>query len=108
MPILVIGSTGQVGSEVVNQLLRRNVDVRALVHEEKPELPREVKLIRGDIPALGIDLSLTGSLAQRLFDRGLELLGVNRFRKMHIKAAARVLDISSSEPNPLKATAGNL
>ena len=49
MPILVIGSTGQVGSEVVNQLLRRNVEVRALVHEEKPELPREVKRIRGDV-----------------------------------------------------------
>jgi len=49
MPILVIGSTGQVGSEVVNQLLSRNAEVRALVHEEKPELPREVKLIRGDI-----------------------------------------------------------
>ena len=28
MPILVIGSTGQVGSKVVNQLLRRNVEVR--------------------------------------------------------------------------------
>jgi uncharacterized protein YbjT (DUF2867 family) len=51
MKILVTGSTGTVGSEVVRQLHRRGAQVRALVHRRgaAQELPPEVETVAGDL-----------------------------------------------------------
>jgi len=49
-PILVIGGTGTVGSQVVSQLLERDVPVRALVRNpEKAQFPAQVEVVRGDL-----------------------------------------------------------
>jgi len=50
MTILVTGATGQVGREVVNQLVRRGADVRAFVRDPaKAELPAGVDVAKGDL-----------------------------------------------------------
>jgi uncharacterized protein YbjT (DUF2867 family) len=50
MTILVTGATGQVGREVVNQLVRRGADVRAFVRDpSKAELPAGVDVAKGDL-----------------------------------------------------------
>lgn len=49
MSILVIGSTGTIGSIVVQQLARRNAKVRALVHKSHVKLPEGVVAVKGDI-----------------------------------------------------------
>jgi uncharacterized protein YbjT (DUF2867 family) len=47
---LVIGATGNVGREVVHQLLARDVRVRALARRpESAGLPREVDVVQGDL-----------------------------------------------------------
>ena len=49
MTILVTGSTGKVGSEVLKQLGKRNVSVRALVRKPDAKLPKEVEAVVGDL-----------------------------------------------------------
>lgn len=50
MTILVTGATGNVGRNVVDQLVRRGVDVRALVRNPaKADLPASVELAQGDL-----------------------------------------------------------
>lgn len=51
MKILVTGSSGKVGSEVVKELHKRGAAVRALVHKEGKgtDLPREVEVVVGDL-----------------------------------------------------------
>jgi uncharacterized protein YbjT (DUF2867 family) len=49
MSILVVGGTGTVGSQVVDQLVRRNADLYALVHKRKVKIPNNVKTIDGDV-----------------------------------------------------------
>ena len=49
MSILVVGSTGKIGSHVVEELARRKADVHALIHEKKPRLPAAVKAVPGDV-----------------------------------------------------------
>lgn len=50
MTILVTGATGQVGREVVNQLVRRGAHVRAFVRDPaKAELPAGVDVAKGDL-----------------------------------------------------------
>jgi len=49
-PILVIGGTGTVGSQVVSQLVERDVPVRVLVRNpEKAQFPSQVDVVRGDL-----------------------------------------------------------
>jgi uncharacterized protein YbjT (DUF2867 family) len=48
MKILVIGGTGHVGSQVVKELVERNVDVRILVRESAPA-PKGVEAVLGDL-----------------------------------------------------------
>jgi len=58
--ILVIGATGNIGRQVISQLLAMNVRVRALTrHPDSANLPPEVEIVRGDltIPAT-LDLPL--------------------------------------------------
>jgi uncharacterized protein YbjT (DUF2867 family) len=51
MKILAIGGTGSVGSQVIQQLMRRGADVRALVRnkESASKLPKEVEPVIGDL-----------------------------------------------------------
>lgn len=50
MTILVTGATGTVGRHVVEQLVSRGADVRALVRDpEKADLPSGVTVVKGDL-----------------------------------------------------------
>jgi uncharacterized protein YbjT (DUF2867 family) len=49
MAVLVIGTTGHVGVNVVHELSRRGAEVVALVHKHKPDFPDEVRTVRGDV-----------------------------------------------------------
>src|ERR1700761_5778436 len=50
MTILVTGATGTVGRQVVEQLVKRGVDVRALVRDPaKAGLPAGVTVVQGDL-----------------------------------------------------------
>lgn len=61
MTILVIGATGTVGREVVDQLMKRDADVRALVRDPaKASFPAGVAVVQGDL--LDVD-SLRGAFA---------------------------------------------
>jgi len=48
MSILVIGSTGTIGTHVVESLARRGADVTALIHKNKGKFPGNVKTVKGD------------------------------------------------------------
>src|SRR5690349_19845672 len=61
MTILVTGATGTVGRHVVEQLVKRGADVRALVRDPaKANLPASVTLAKGDL--LDVD-ALRGALS---------------------------------------------
>ncbi|TPN37145.1 NmrA/HSCARG family protein [Mesorhizobium sp. B2-3-3] len=61
MTILVIGATGNVGSQVVAQLVGRGADVRALVRDPaKAKVPAGVTVVRGDL--LDVD-SVRGAIS---------------------------------------------
>jgi uncharacterized protein YbjT (DUF2867 family) len=49
MSILVIGSTGNIGSHVVQELADRKADVHALVHKTKSKFPPGVTQVKGDV-----------------------------------------------------------
>ena len=50
MTILVTGATGNVGSQVVDQLVKRGADVRALVRDpSKAKFPAGVSVVQGDL-----------------------------------------------------------
>jgi uncharacterized protein YbjT (DUF2867 family) len=50
MTILITGASGNVGKQVVDQLLKRGADVRALVRDpSKADFPRAVSIAKGDM-----------------------------------------------------------
>jgi uncharacterized protein YbjT (DUF2867 family) len=50
MTILVTGATGNVGRQVVEQLVKRGADVRALVRDpSKADFPKGVSVVKGDL-----------------------------------------------------------
>jgi uncharacterized protein YbjT (DUF2867 family) len=49
LKILVVGGTGLVGSFVVQELLRRNADVRLIVRDAKTAVPSGVDFVVGDL-----------------------------------------------------------
>jgi Predicted nucleoside-diphosphate-sugar epimerases len=50
MTILVTGATGNVGRQVVEQLVKRGADVRALVRDPaKAKFPAGVDVVKGDL-----------------------------------------------------------
>lgn len=49
MSILVVGSTGTVGSQVIHCLAAHNTDVYALVHTRKAKFPDNVRTIEADV-----------------------------------------------------------
>lgn len=60
MTILVTGATGNVGTNVVEQLVKRGADVRALVRDpSKANFPESVEIVQGDL--LDVD-SLRGAM----------------------------------------------
>src|SRR5258708_1426058 len=63
MKILVTGSTGKVGSEVVKQLRKRGADVRALVRKQDASPPQAegVEVVTGDLlDPVSVEKALTG------------------------------------------------
>lgn len=62
MKILVTGSTGKVGSEVLKQLGKRNVTIRALVRKPDAKLPKEVEAVAGDLlDPVSVEKALDGA-----------------------------------------------
>ncbi|MEO6965233.1 MAG: NmrA family NAD(P)-binding protein [Acidobacteriaceae bacterium] len=49
MKILVLGSTGKVGSTVVKELLHRGADLRLMVRKSGPSLPKGVEIAVGNL-----------------------------------------------------------
>src|SRR5689334_21917724 len=50
MTILITGATGNVGRQVVQQLLNRGADVRVLVRDpSKADFPASVNVVQGDL-----------------------------------------------------------
>lgn len=50
MTILVTGATGTVGRQVIQQLVKRGADVRALVRDlSKADFPASVDVVQGDL-----------------------------------------------------------
>lgn len=50
MTILVTGSTGRIGAQVINQLAKEDVSLRALTrHPEKASFPGKVQAVKGDL-----------------------------------------------------------
>ena len=47
--ILLTGGTGQIGGEVLKELVKRDVQVRALVRKEGAALPKGVEVVVGDL-----------------------------------------------------------
>ncbi len=62
MTILVTGSTGKVGSEVLKELGKRNVTVRALVRKPDAKLPEGVEAVVGDLlDPVSVETALDGA-----------------------------------------------
>jgi uncharacterized protein YbjT (DUF2867 family) len=62
MAILVTGSTGKVGSEVLKELRKRNVTIRALVRKPDAKLPKGVEAIVGDLlDPVSVEKALDGA-----------------------------------------------
>ncbi|MDH7639237.1 SDR family oxidoreductase [Sphingomonas oryzagri] len=88
MTILVTGATGNVGRNVVDQLVHRGADVRALVRDTaKANLPAQVEVVQGDL--LDVDalraafagvstLFLLNAVVPDEFTQALLTLGVAR------------------------------
>lgn len=61
MKILVTGATGSVGSHLVRELVKRDVDVRALIRKAGASLPKGVEPVVGDLlDPIAVEKALTG------------------------------------------------
>jgi len=62
MTILVTGSTGKVGSEVLKELDKRGATIRALVRKPDAKLPKRVEAIVGDLlDPVSVEKALDGA-----------------------------------------------
>src|ERR1700693_5967303 len=62
MTILVTGSTGKVGSEVLQELDKRGATIRALVRKPDAKLPKRVEAIVGDLlDPVSVEKALDGA-----------------------------------------------
>ena len=89
--ILVTGGTGKIGGEVLKELAKRHVQVRALVRKEGAALPRGVEVVVGDLldpvsveKALrGVDkLYLLNAVAPDELTQGLIAYGLARKHRL--------------------------
>lgn len=72
--VLVTGSTGNVGSRIVQLLVDRDVPVRALVRRDAPRLPAAAQQVRGDLDdRASLDRALEGVSAVYLLSSGPDL-----------------------------------
>ena len=91
MKILVTGSTGKIGSQLLNELVKRNATVRALVRKADAKLPHGVEAEVGDLldpvsfeKALdGVDkLFLLNGVVPDELTQGLIAFGLAKKRKL--------------------------
>lgn len=91
MKILITGSTGKIGSELLNELVKRKASVRALVRKADARLPSGVEPVVGDLldpvsfekALVGVDklFLLNGVVADEL-TQGLIAFGLARKHKL--------------------------
>src|SRR3954470_1311881 len=91
MKILITGSTGKVGSELIKQLIQRKASVRALVRKADAKLPAGVEPVVGDLldpisfekALVGVDqlFLLNGVVADEL-TQGLIAFGLAKKHKL--------------------------
>jgi uncharacterized protein YbjT (DUF2867 family) len=113
--ILVIGATGNVGRQVISQLIATNVRVRALTRNpDSAKLPFQVEIVRGDltIPAT-LDRSLDDVDAVFLVwtappataAPALERIAKHARRIVFLSAPLKTPHPFFQQPNPLRALA---
>lgn len=91
MKILITGSTGKVGSELITQLIQRKASIRALVRKADAKLPPGVEAVVGDLldpvsfekALVGVDqlFLLNGVVADEL-TQGLIAFGLAKKHKL--------------------------
>ncbi len=93
--ILVIGGTGNVGRQVIAQLLGKDVRVRAMTRRESAGLPPQVELVQGDltVPA-SLDRSLDGVGAVFLVWQAPAATAVPALERI-VKHASRIVFLSN-------------
>ena len=96
--ILVTGATGNVGRQVVSQLIGAGARVRALTRNpDSAGLPREVDVVRGDLSMPGtLDECLVGVEAVFLLWRSISADPGQAFVEAIAKRARRIVFLSSS------------
>ena len=94
--ILVTGATGNVGRQVVSQLLAADVQVRAMARSpESADLPRQVEVVRGDLTVpTTLDRCLDGVDAVFLMWQAPPA-GVARAMERIVKHARRIVFLSN-------------
>lgn len=117
-PILLIGATGTVGSQVLSQLLAKGVPVRALVRNPAPgRFPSQVEEFRGDLtipetldPCLdGVDAvflvwTAPGTTVPQILDKI-----ANRARRLvFLSAPIKTPHPLFQQPNPLRILVGQI
>jgi uncharacterized protein YbjT (DUF2867 family) len=114
-PILVIGSTGHVGSQVVAQLSDKGVPVRAMTRKPRAaRLPAQVELVQGDLtspetlePALnGVDtLFLVWTAPPAAFPEILERIARRARRIVYLSAPLKTPHPFFQQPNATRVVA---
>src|SRR5262249_42231917 len=96
--ILVTGASGNVGRQVVSQLLRAGARVRALTRNpESAALPREVDVLRGDMSAPEtLDGRQLEGVEAGILGRGLLGVDAAAFVNAVAKHARRIVFLSSA------------
>jgi uncharacterized protein YbjT (DUF2867 family) len=114
-PILVIGSTGHIGSQVVAQLSDKGVPVRAMTRKPgAARLPGQVELVQGDLtspeslePALnGVDkLFLVWTAPPATFPKILERIARRARRIVYLSAPLKTPHPFFQQPNATRVVA---
>lgn len=117
-PILLIGATGTVGSQVFSQLLKKGIPVRALVRNPAAgRLPPQVEVFRGDltIPETldrcldGIDaVFLVWTAPAATVPQVLEKIANRASRVVFLSAPIKTPHPLFQQPNPLRILVGQI
>lgn len=111
--LLVTGSTGRVGRQLVAQLLSADAEIRALTRDpEAADLPPGVEVVRGDLtnpssldPCLdGVDaVFLVWTAAAETAPQVVELMAQHVRRVVFLSSPHKTAHPLFQQPNPLKA-----